>query len=62
MILPFLALNHYDRIFTLIYMFIAISLLAYKNSAYPLPNYALTCEGIVLAMLALTQGLRYMLA
>jgi hypothetical protein len=62
MMLPFLALNHYDRIFTLIYLFIAIALLAYKNSIYPLPGYALACEGIILAMLALTQGMRYLLA
>lgn len=60
--LPFLALNHYDRMFTLIYMFIAIALLAYKNSTYPLPGYALACEGVILTMLAMTQGLKYILA
>lgn len=62
MALPLLALNHYDKIFTLIYLFIAVALLAYKNSTYPLPSYALACEGIVLAMFALTQALRYVLA
>ena len=40
---PFLALNHYDGLFMLVYLFIAIALLAYKNSIYPLPNYALAC-------------------
>ena len=62
MALPFLALNHYDALFTLVYMVIAIGLLAYKQSIYPLPNYALICEGIILVMLALTQLLRYNLA
>jgi hypothetical protein len=42
-------------------MFIAIGLLAYKNVKYPLPNYALACEGIILAMIVLTQLLRYTL-
>jgi hypothetical protein len=62
MALPFLALNHYDSLFLLVYLFIAIGLLAYKNTAYPLPGYALACEGIILCMLALTQALRYTLA
>jgi hypothetical protein len=62
MAVPFLALNHYDALFMLVYLFIAIALLAYKNSIYPLPNYALACEGVVLAMLALTQTLRYRFA
>lgn len=62
MALPLLALNHYDKIFTLIYLFIAVALLAYKDATYPLPSYALACEGIVLAMFGLTQGLRYVLA
>lgn len=46
----------------LVYMVIAIALLAYKHFTYPLPTYALACEGIILAMLALTQILRYSLA
>ena len=62
MALPFLALNYYDSLFMLIYLFIAVGLLAYKNSLYPLPGYALACEGIILAMLSLTQILRYLLA
>jgi len=62
MALPFLALNHYDGLFMLVYLFIAIALLAYKNVYYPFPGYALACEGIILAMLTLTQLLRYMLA
>jgi hypothetical protein len=41
MAVPFLALNHYDGLFMLIYLFIAIGLLAYKNSIYPLPGYAI---------------------
>jgi len=43
MAVPFLALNHYDGLFMLVYMFIAIALLAYKNITYPLPGYALAC-------------------
>ncbi len=62
MAVPFLALNHYDGLFMLVYLIIAIALLAYKNSAYPLPGYALACEGVVLVMLALTQALRYRFA
>ena len=62
MAVPFLALNHYDGLFMLVYLVIAISLLAYKNSVYPLPGYALACEGVVLVMLALTQALRYRFA
>jgi len=62
MALPFLALNHYDALYMLVYLVIAISLLAYKNIIYPLPGYAVACEGIMLAMLALTQLLRYLLA
>ncbi len=59
MAVPFLALNHYDGLFMLVYMFIAVGLLTYKNSIYPFPNYALASEGIILAMLSLTQILRY---
>lgn len=62
MAIPFLALNHYDGLFMLVYMFIAIGLLAYKNIIYPFPGYALACEGIILTMLSLTQLLRYKLA
>jgi hypothetical protein len=62
MAVPFLALNHYDGLFMLVYLIIAIALLAYKNSAYPLPGYALASEGVVLVMLALTQALRYRFA
>lgn len=62
MAVPFLALNHYDGLFMLVYLFVAIALLAYKNSIYPLPGYALACEGVILAMLALTQVLRYRFA
>jgi hypothetical protein len=62
MALPFLALNRYDRLFFILYMFIAIALLAYKKTLYPLPSYALATEGILLAMLSLTQWLRYHLA
>lgn len=62
MAVPFLALNHYDALFMLVYLFVAIALLAYKNSAYPLPGYALACEGVVLTMLGLTQVLRYRFA
>lgn len=62
MAVPFLALNHYDGLFMLVYMFIAIALIAYKNITYPLPGYALACEGVILAMLTLTQLLRYKLA
>lgn len=43
MAVPFLALNRYDRLYLLFYMFIAIALLVYKNVMYPLPNYALAC-------------------
>lgn len=43
MAVPFLALNHYDSLFMLVYLFVAIALLAYKNSVYPLPGYALAC-------------------
>jgi hypothetical protein len=59
MAVPFLALNHYDALFMLVYLFIAISLLTYKNVTYPLPGYALASEGVILAMLTLTQLLRY---
>lgn len=59
MAVPFLALNHYDALFMLVYLFVAIALLAYKNTTYPLPGYALASEGIILAMLSLTQLLRY---
>ena len=62
MAVPFLALNHYDRWFLSLYMIIAIALLAYKNQIYPLPPYAVACEGTILAMLSLTQLLRYNLA
>lgn len=62
MVLPFLALNRYDRLFLIVYMIIAIVLLAYKQTLYPLPSYALATEGTLLAMLALTQWLRYHLA
>lgn len=62
MALPFLALNRYDRLFLLLYLAIAVTFLAYKNLVYPLPGYALSCEGTVLAMLCLTQGLRYWMA
>lgn len=62
MAVPFLALNHYDGLFMLVYLFIAIALLAYKNVAYPLPGYALAAEGVILTMLALTQVLRYRFA
>lgn len=62
MAVPFLALNRYDRLYLLFYMFIAIALLVYKNVMYPLPNYALACEGIVLTMLFLTQLMRYSIA
>jgi hypothetical protein len=62
MAVPFLALNHYDGLFMLVYLFLAIALLAYKNSVYPLPGYALAAEGVVLAMLGLTQSLRYRFA
>jgi hypothetical protein len=43
MSIPFLALNYYDSLFMLIYLIIAVGLLAYKNSLYPLPSYALVC-------------------
>lgn len=59
MTVPFLALNHYDALFMLVYLFVAVALLTYKNVTYPLPGYALACEGVILAMLGLTQGLRY---
>lgn len=62
MAIPFLALNRYDRLFLLLYLAIAVALLAYKNSVYPLPGYALACEGTILAMLCLTQALRYTMA
>jgi hypothetical protein len=62
MAVPLLALTHYGRLFMLVYLCIAVALLAYKNATYPLPGYALACEGIVLAMLGLTQVLRYLLA
>jgi hypothetical protein len=62
MAVPFLALNHYDGLFMLVYLFVAIALLAYKNSAYPLPGYAMASEGVILAMLGLTQVLRYRFA
>ena len=62
MAIPFLAFNYYDRLFLLLYMFIAIALLAYKHTVYPLPGYAVACEGVILAMLFLTQLLRYTLA
>ena len=62
MAVPFLALNHYDRLFMVLYMAIAIALLGYKHSVYPLPSYAVACQGVILAMLALTQLLRYRLA
>ena len=62
MAVPFLALNHYDRLFMVVYMVISIALLGYKNSVYPLPTYAVACQSIILTMLALTQLLRYNLA
>ena len=43
MAVPFLALNHYDRLFMLLYLAIAIALLGYKNTVYPLPPYAVAC-------------------
>jgi hypothetical protein len=43
-------------------MFIAVGLLAYKDSTLPLPGYALASEGVVLVMLVLTHLLRWDLA
>ena len=62
MALPFIALNHYDRLFMLLYLTISIALLWYKNTIYPLPGYAVACQGTLLTMLILTQWLRYILA
>jgi hypothetical protein len=62
MAVPFLAFNNYDRLFLILYMAISIALLAYKHQVYPLPGYAVACQGVILAMLVLTQLLRYVLA
>jgi hypothetical protein len=62
MAVPFLAFNRYDRLFMVVYLVIAFALLGYKGRVYPLPGYAVGCEGTILVMLGLTQALRYGLA
>jgi hypothetical protein len=60
--IPFLAINFYDALFLIVYLFIAITLLIYKSVKYPLPYYAMASEAVIIVMLALTQSLRYVLA
>ena len=43
MSLPFLALNYYDSLFTVIYLLIGVGLLIYKQQTLPMPDYAITC-------------------
>lgn len=62
MAVPFLAFNNYDKLFLMLYMAISVALLGYKHQIYPLPGYAVASQGVILAMLLLTQLLRYVLA
>ncbi len=62
MAIPFLAINFYDSLFVLVYLFIAITLLIYKNQKYPLPGYALSAEAVLILMFAITQLFRYFIA
>ena len=58
MSIPLLSLNFYESIFFIIYSFITITLLIYKNSKYPLPSYAINIEGAIIALFILAQIMR----
>ena len=59
MSIPLLSINFYQSIFFIIWTFIEVSLLVYKNQKYPLPTYAVNIQGLVIAFFILTQVFRY---
>ena len=62
MAIPFLALNFYDVIFFAVYCIITLGLLVYKVGKYPMPQYAIDTEIVILIFFALTHYLRYRIA
>lgn len=42
----------------MIYTFITVALLIYKNKKYPLPSYAINMEGAIIALFILAQVIR----
>jgi hypothetical protein len=61
MTIPFLALNFYDTIFYLFYFFITIGLLVYKVEKYPMPQYAIDSEAIMIVLFTFIQYIRYLI-
>ena len=59
MSIPLLSINFYQSIFFIIWTFIEVCLLVYKNQKYPLPTYAVNVQGLVIAFFILTQVFRY---
>lgn len=62
MSLPFLSINFFDTIFFAIYMIIVIGLFVYKTLKYPFPQYAISMQGVLLALFALSHYMRYQFA
>ena len=62
MAIPFLALNFYDVIFFAVYTIITIGLLIYKVEKYPMPDYAINTEIVIIVFFALTHYLRFKIA
>jgi hypothetical protein len=60
MTIPLLSLNFYEILYFIIYSFITIALLIYKNNKYPLPPYAINMEGAIIALFILAQVIRNM--
>lgn len=59
MSIPLLSINFFESIFLLIWTFLEITMLIYKNQKYPLPTYAVNIEGGIIGMFILTQVIRY---
>jgi hypothetical protein len=58
MSIPLLSLSFYESLYFIIYSFITIGLLIYKNTKYPLPPYAINMEGAIIALFILAQIIR----
>ena len=59
MAIPFMALNFYDLIFFAVYCIITIGLLIYKVEQYPMPQYAIDTEAVIIVFFALSHYMRY---